>query len=139
MALMNIVSSNINQWTLLVAMLPIVYSMGAGAISSIPLDREQESELLLTIAQGMVALIFLLNMKLEWWEATLLLILYLGQAIFANTSAQTLSLAYLARHVRLWTTYVYFGWAAISLIATIVKHGLPPALRSFRETASEHL
>ena len=32
-ALMNIVSSNINQWTLLVAMLPIVYSMGGGHIS----------------------------------------------------------------------------------------------------------
>ena len=31
MALMNMVSSNINQWTLLAAMLPIVYSMSAAA------------------------------------------------------------------------------------------------------------
>ena len=30
MALMNMVSSNINQWTLLTAMLPIVYSMSIG-------------------------------------------------------------------------------------------------------------
>ena len=30
MALMNMVSSNINQWTLLVAMLPVVYSISVG-------------------------------------------------------------------------------------------------------------
>ena len=138
MALMNIVSSNINQWTLLVAMLPIVYSLSAGAVSSIPLDPEQESELLLTIAQGVVALVFLFNMKLEWWEATLLLVLYLGQAVFANTAAQSPALAYLAHHVRLWITYVYFGWAAAALVTTIAKHGTPPAFRFFRATIREH-
>jgi cation:H+ antiporter len=138
MALMNIVSSNINQWTLLIAMLPIVYSLSAGAVSSIPLDPEQESELLLTIAQGVVALVFLFNMKLEWWEATLLLVLYLGQAVFANTAAQSPTLAYLAHHVRLWLTYVYFGWAAAALVTTIAKHGTPPAFRLFRATIREH-
>jgi cation:H+ antiporter len=138
MALMNIVSSNINQWTLLVGMLPIVYSVSGGAVSAIPLNPEQESELLLTIAQGVVALVFLLNMKLEWWEATLLLVLYLGQAVFANTAAQSPALAYLALHMRLWITYVYLGWAAFSLAATVVKHGAPPALRSFQATLREH-
>lgn len=139
MALMNIVSSNINQWTLLVGMLPIVYSMSGGAISSIPLDPEQESELLLTIAQGIVALVFLLNMKLEWWEATLLLVLYLGQAVFANTAAQSPMFAYLAHHVRLWLTYVYLGCAAVELVATFTRHGVPPAFRMFRATVREHL
>ncbi len=52
---MNIVSSNINQWTLLVAMLPVVYSLGAGHVSAILFDGEQETELLLTIAQSMVS------------------------------------------------------------------------------------
>src|SRR5260370_15730101 len=36
MALMNMVSSNINQWTLLTAMLPVVYSISRGSPSSIP-------------------------------------------------------------------------------------------------------
>jgi cation:H+ antiporter len=139
MALMNIVSSNINQWTLLVGMLPIVYSLSGGAISSIPLDAEQEAELLLTIAQGIVALVFLLNMKLEWWEAALLLVLYLGQAIFANTAAQSAALAYLAHHLRLWLTYVYLGWAAVELGVTLTRHGVPPAFRMFRATVREHL
>jgi cation:H+ antiporter len=139
MALMNIVSSNINQWTLLIGMLPIVYSISAGSVSSIPLDPEQEAELLLTIAQAVVALVFLLNMKLEWWEATLLLVLYLGQAIFANTEAQSPAFAYLAHHVRLWTTYIYFGWAVVSLIVTLSRHGVPPALKMFGATLREHL
>ena len=46
MALMNMVSSNINQWTLLAAMLPITYSLSRGVPSAIPLDGEQQLELL---------------------------------------------------------------------------------------------
>ena len=37
MALMNMVSSNINQWTLLTAMLPIVYSMSRAVRPQSPL------------------------------------------------------------------------------------------------------
>jgi hypothetical protein len=35
MALMNMVSSNINQWTLLTAMLPVVYSISLGSPAAI--------------------------------------------------------------------------------------------------------
>jgi len=42
---MNMVSSNINQWTLLAAMLPIVYSLSMGAATPISFDDEQEMEL----------------------------------------------------------------------------------------------
>jgi cation:H+ antiporter len=138
MALMNIVSSNINQWTLLVAMLPIVFSLGGGHISAIHFDAEQEAELLLTIAQSVVALVFLLNMKLEWWEAALLLFLYLLQAIFANTASGNASVAFLARHVRFWITYIYFAWAVVAFVQTLVRYRMPPALSCFRETWREH-
>src|SRR6185369_8669493 len=39
-ALMNMVSSNINQWTLLAAMLPITYSLSRGVMAPIILDDE---------------------------------------------------------------------------------------------------
>src|SRR6185437_11569435 len=68
-AIMNIASSNINQWTLLMAMLPTVFSMSRGDLSPIPLDPQQSSELLLTIGQSAVGLIFLINMEFAWWEA----------------------------------------------------------------------
>lgn len=138
MALMNIVSSNINQWTLLVAMLPIVFSLGGGHLSAIHFDAEQEAELLLTIAQSVVALVFLLNMKLEWWEATMLLFLYLLQAIFANTASTNASVAFLARHVRFWITYIYFAWAVLAFAQTLIRYRVPPAIRSFRQTWREH-
>src|SRR5206468_10611816 len=78
-ALMNMVSSNINQWTLLAAMLPIVFSMSRGTPSAIRFDGEQQVELLLTLAQALLGTIFLLDMKLHWWEAAGLFVLWLGQ------------------------------------------------------------
>lgn len=138
MALMNIVSSNVNQWTLLVAMLPIVFSMGAGRVTGIHFDAEQEAELLLTIAQSLVALMFLLNMKFEWWEASALLLLYLTQAIFANTASHHAVMAYLAHHVRLWITYLYLIWSIVTLLQTLLRHRTPPAIRCFLDTWRKH-
>src|SRR5580765_2827677 len=60
MALMNMVSSNINQWTLLTAMLPIVLSISAGTATPILFDEEQRTELLLTLGQAVVGMIFLM-------------------------------------------------------------------------------
>ncbi|MFX8090525.1 hypothetical protein ABTK75_19610, partial [Acinetobacter baumannii] len=36
-----LVSDKINQWTLLVGMLPLALSVGAGSMSSLPLDARQ--------------------------------------------------------------------------------------------------
>ena len=74
MALMNMVSSNINQWTLLIAMLPIVYSFSRGAISGFPLDGRQRLEIAMTVGQALVGMLFLVNMQLAWWEAATLFV-----------------------------------------------------------------
>ena len=138
MALMNIVSSNINQWTLLVAMLPVVLSLGAGSVSFISFDAEQEAELLLTIAQSMVGLVLLFNMKLEWWEAAVLFLLYACQVTFANTSAQAPLFAYLARHVRFWITLAYFGWAGVAVCIMLFRRRRPSAFLNFANTVREN-
>lgn len=39
--LTTMISDKINQWTLLVGMLPLAMSVGAGAIASLPLDARQ--------------------------------------------------------------------------------------------------
>src|SRR5260370_27884537 len=83
MALMNMVSSNINQWTLLTAMLPLVYSFSRGSISSIPFDQHQELELLMTLGQSLIGMLFLINMKLVWWEAGALFSLWAIQFAFS--------------------------------------------------------
>ena len=78
-AMMNMVSSNINQWTLLAAMLPIVYSWSIGAATPIRFDHEQQMEMLLTLVQSVLGALFLLDLKIHWWEAAGLFVLWLVQ------------------------------------------------------------
>jgi cation:H+ antiporter len=125
-ALMNITSSNINQWTLLFAMLPVVFSLSRGAVSAIPFDAQQESELLLTISQSMVGLIFLANMKFCWWEALAMFVLFVSQ--FAVPPG-----------ARNWITYAFFAWAAVSVVAMIASRRPPQAIARFIETWREHV
>jgi cation:H+ antiporter len=125
-ALMNITSSNINQWTLLFAMLPVVFSLSRGTISGIPFDAEQESELLLTIGQSLVGLIFLANMRFCWWEALAMFVLFASQFVVPVGS-------------RNWITYAFFAWAAGSVLVMIATRRLPQAITRFVETWREHV
>jgi cation:H+ antiporter len=78
-AMMNMVSSNINQWTLLAAMLVIVYSISIGAPTAIQFDREQQMEMFLTLTQAILGGLFLLDLKILWWEAAGLFVLWAVQ------------------------------------------------------------
>ncbi len=124
-ALMNIASSNINQWTLLVAMLPIVFSMGHGAPSSIPIDVEQRAELLLTIGQSAVGLIFLLNMEFAWWEALGMLALFAAQFVLPP---------FFGQQAKLWITALFFVWTAAALLLMLARRTPPAAMKRFAET-----
>lgn len=115
MALMNMVSSNINQWTLLAAMLPITYSLSRGAVSSIPLDPEQRMELLMTLGQSLLGTMFLIDMKLLCREAAGLFGLWLVQFIFSPIAPGPGIAGYLSQHIRDWVTAAYFIWVAIEL------------------------
>jgi cation:H+ antiporter len=84
-ALGTLVSSKINQWTLLVGMLPLVYSFGIGAPTALPLDKRQEGEILLTAAQSLFAVALLLDLRLSLWGAGALFGLFIVQMIFPDT------------------------------------------------------
>jgi hypothetical protein len=126
MALMNMVSSNINQWTLLAAMLPIVYSMSRGAISAIPLDDRQQLELLMTLGQSLLSALFLLDMKLTWWEAAGLFGLWVVQFGFSTAVHDVI-------------TAVYFVWAGAMAVRCAARRCQPEALRLFREMWRRHV
>ena len=116
MALMNMVSSNINQWTLLTAMLPILYSFSRGSISSIPFDEQQELELLMTLGQSLIGMLFLVNMKLAWWEAVALFSLWFVQFAFSPVPQGPGVLGFLSIHIHWYVTIAYLGWSAIEII-----------------------
>ncbi len=64
-ALGTLISSKINQWTLLVAMLPLVYDLALGSPAPFPLDSRQREEVLLTAAQSLFAVSLLLDLRLS--------------------------------------------------------------------------
>jgi cation:H+ antiporter len=125
MALMNMVSSNINQWTLLVAMLPIVYSISLGHAAPIPLDPQQRMELLMTLGQALLGLMFLINMELAWWEATLLFVLFFVP--FAHPAAA------------MAVTLLYFGWAGVEMYRLAAGRREPKAILLFGKVWTNHV
>ena len=102
MALMNMVSSNVNQWTVLVAMIPMVYCWSLGHVEAIPFDAHQRQEILLTIAQGFLGLFLLINLEFAWYEAVGLFVLWAYQFTFP------------ASHE--FVTALYFAWCAIEVV-----------------------
>ncbi|MFN2400508.1 MAG: sodium:calcium antiporter [Gemmatimonadaceae bacterium] len=104
MALVNMLSSNVNQWTVLAAMIPIVFSLSRGEVAELPFDGVQRMEILLTILQSIVAVLLLINMKFEWWNAGLLFLLWLVQFLVADWREE-LSVAY-----SLWAVGLILSW-----------------------------
>jgi len=77
--LTTMISDKINQWTLLVGMLPIAMSIGAGELTSLPLDARQHEEFFLTASQSAFALALLLQWRLSLWGAIALTVLFVTQ------------------------------------------------------------
>ena len=73
---MNLVSSNINQWTMLVAMIPVAYAFGQGGVRTIPFDAMHRTEILLTILQSLLGVVLLFNMRFTAKEAAVLFTLW---------------------------------------------------------------
>jgi cation:H+ antiporter len=125
MALMNMVSSNINQWTLLTAMLPVIYSLSYGAVTPIIFDGKQKGELWLTLGQAGVAVIFLLNMELAWWEATVLAVLF--AVPFFNAAAAMI------------VAWIYFAWIGIECVRMLIGQRRAEALPLFAAVWRAHV
>lgn len=124
MALMNMVSSNINQWTVLAAMLPIVFSISRGAVGSIAFDRLQESEILLTLGQSLLGVALLANMRFAWYEALALFSLWFIQFVRHTTREEV--------------TVIYFGWFAVEVLLALVGRRPFSALEIFPRLIREH-
>jgi cation:H+ antiporter len=96
-ALGTLLSSKINQWTLLVGSIPIAYLAGGGSGHGLHLDGRQTEEFLLTSAQALLALMVLIDLRFSRRDATLLLALFLLQFPFPETSVRlAFSVAYVA-------------------------------------------
>jgi cation:H+ antiporter len=78
------ISSKVNQWTLLVGALPAAFSLSAGHLGAMHLDERQREEIFLTSAQSLFALIVIANYSFSLWEALLLFALFIPQFVFTH-------------------------------------------------------
>jgi cation:H+ antiporter len=139
MALMNMVSSNINQWTLLVAMLAVVFSASRGAPAAIAFDSQQELELLMTLGQSLIGALFLINMELAWWEAAALFLLWLVQFALSPIPPSAGLWGTMAGHVHKYVTYSYLIWAAVEVGRMVIGWRKPAAFQQFAEIWRRHV
>ncbi|MFQ5917129.1 MAG: sodium:calcium antiporter [Candidatus Binatia bacterium] len=79
-----LISSKVNQWTLLIGMLPIVYVISAGEIKPMVMDSRQMQEVLLTAAQSLFAVAILANLSFSLTKAFLLFILFSTQLLIPD-------------------------------------------------------
>lgn len=122
-ALAALISDKINQWTLLVGMIPLAFSIGLGGIGHLPLDARQSEEFFLTAAQSLFALALLLCLRLSFRGAIALLALFLVQLgiafVYRNDEATTIrSLTYMA-WLYLILTAGLMSWNRACLVANI--------------------
>lgn len=80
-ALGTLVSSKVNQWTLLVGTLPIVFAISSGGTHGLPLDTTQRLELFVTGAQTVFAIAVLASRSISVREAMMLLGVFLVQFV----------------------------------------------------------
>jgi cation:H+ antiporter len=113
MALMNMASSNINQWTVLAAMIPIVYSLSLGRPSAVPM-AEHRVELTLTLLQSLLGVVMLSNLQFQAHEALGLFALWLAQFLRPDWREEA--------------CVAYAAWLAVELVSTPWRRG---RLRAF--------
>ncbi|TDC60331.1 sodium:proton exchanger, partial [Streptomyces hainanensis] len=124
-AIGTLISSKVNQWTMLVGSLPIAYLAGGGG-AALHLDARQTEEFLLTATQTLLGVAALLALRFPRWAAWTLLALFAVQFALPGQTAR----------------YVLCGvYAAIALGALIHnrRHILPTLAAPFRRTAPEPL
>jgi len=122
-ALMNMVSSNINQWSILSAMIPILFVISAGELRPLIFDAHQRDEILLTILQSFLGFLLLLNLQLKMQEATILFVLWLAQFAVPSWRGPII--------------YVYLAWCVVELIRLVISRQAPAAWRALRTTLGE--
>ncbi len=79
-----LVSSKVNQWTLLIGMLPLAFNLSAGHLGAMHLDARQIEEIFLTAAQSFFAVAVLANLSFSLVEAGLMLALFASQLLFTD-------------------------------------------------------
>jgi cation:H+ antiporter len=102
--LSTLISAEVNQLTLLIGSMVVVFSASAGQPLHFPLDDRQSVEFLLTSAVSVFAIILVAPRVIGWKGGTVLLALFIVHLFFTDT------------HERQIFSYIYLGLAVLLVI-----------------------
>jgi len=83
-----LISSKVNQWTLLIGSLPLAYSISGGTLSPLDFDGRQSEEVFLTAGQSLFAVAILVSLSMGRAEALLLGGLFFTQFFFTSEAVR---------------------------------------------------
>jgi cation:H+ antiporter len=106
-----LISSKVNQWTLLIGSLPLAYSISGTTFEPLDFDSRQSEEVFLTAAQSLFAVAILVSLSVNRWEALALGGLFITQFFFTNET------------VRLVYAFVYIILALVVFARDIPQFG----------------
>ena len=125
-----LVSSKVNQWTLLVGTLPIVFSIFSGTTHGLPLDRQQRVELMVTAAQSVFAVAIVASRSVSTKEAWVMLTLFVAQLLESGLTELGHISDESSAQARIWVGIVFLLAAAWVLrkdfrrLVQVVRDGL---------------
>ena len=76
-----LISSKVNQWTLLVGSLPIAFSISGGTLSPLDIEARQAQEVFLTAGQSLFAVAVLTSLSFSSREAILIFVMFTTQLV----------------------------------------------------------
>jgi cation:H+ antiporter len=120
-----LISSKVNQWTLLIGALPVAYALSSGRLGGLPLDARQVEEVFLTAAQSVFAVVLIARLDLTWWGAVLLSVLFTIQFLIP------------AESIRVVIAWIYLGLALLVLVVRRIS--LRVLIQTSRECAAHYL
>ncbi len=123
-----LISSKVNQWTLLIGTLPIAFMIGSGdwgLFNGLPLDGRQQDEIFLTAAQSAFAIAVFVNLRMNRTEAWALFLLFATQLLLNEELIGSG-----AEVIRFWYAIAYMVLCAALLLRN--RLAIPGLIRDAR-------
>jgi len=111
-----LISSKLNQWTLLIGTLAVVYSIALGGLGTLPFDEKQSAEIWITAGQSLFAIAIITNFEISVREAVVLLVLFASQVVAEYTVILTTASA--ARETELSIAILY-AYAVLYVVLSV--------------------
>jgi len=104
-----LISSKVNQWTLLIGVIPIIFCISSCKVVPLVIDDRQIEEIFLTSAQSAFAVVLLANLRISAMAALILFMLFFTQLVIPS------------KQIREIYAFVYLGLTLFMLIKDRTK------------------